>query len=291
MTAEAGFPVAPVGHRCAVLGSPVAHSLSPVLHEAAYAELGLTGWSYARVEVQGDGLAAFVDGLDASWRGLSLTMPLKVAVLELAGVTSVSDTAWLTGAGNTLLLDGPARAVHNTDVGGLVSAVRQVLSGPVRTVTVVGSGATARSGVASAARLGATRVQVMARDPRKAEALRPLADAVGVELVVVPWGNAPPASDLLVSTVTAGAVDDVAGALVACADVVFDVVYDPWPTALASAAARAGVRVIDGLDLLVGQAVLQVGLMTGRRPSSEVLRAAGDAALAARNAGPGSSAP
>ena len=264
-----------------MLGSPIAHSLSPALHAAAYAELGLTGWSYGLAEVREDGLVAFVDGLDASWRGLSLTMPLKVAVLELPGVEVVSDTARLTGVGNTLLLDGTSRQVHNTDVGGLVAAVRRVLPAPVTTLTVVGSGATARSTVASAAGLGAERVQVLARDLRKAEALRPLADAVGVELLAVSWDSAPPPADLLVSTVTAGAVDERADALAASAGTVFDVVYDPWPTALATAAARAGVRVLDGLDLLVGQAVLQVELMTGRRPSPDVLRAAGDAALAA----------
>jgi shikimate dehydrogenase len=282
VTAEPVGPAGPVLHRCAVLGSPIAHSLSPVLHGAAYAELGLTGWAYGRAEVRVGGLAAFVAGLDGSWRGLSLTMPLKVEVLELAGVGSVSDAARLTGAGNTLLLDGPARAVHNTDVGGLVAAVRRVLPGAVRTVTIVGSGATARSSVASAAELGATRVQVLARDPDKAEALRPLAEAVGLALSVVPWDSTPPTADLLVSTVTAGALDGRVEALAACADVLFDVVYDPWPTALAAAAGRGGVRVLDGLDLLVGQAVLQVELMTGRRPTPAVLRAAGEAALAER---------
>ena len=281
MTAE---PTDPVRHRCAVLGSPVAHSLSPVLHGAAYAETGLTGWSYGRAEVHEDELAGFVDGLDGTWRGLSLTMPLKVAVLRLAGVGLVSETARLTGVGNTLLLDGPDREVHNTDVDGLVAAVRRALPDPVRTVTVVGSGATARSGVVAAARLGADRVQLLARDPQKAAALAPLAAAVDVALTVVPWGAVPPASDLLVSTVTAGAADDRAEVLASSAGAVFDVVYDPWPTPLAAAAAHAGVRVLDGLDLLVGQAVLQVELMTGRRPSPDVLRRAGDAALAATHA-------
>jgi shikimate dehydrogenase len=280
VTAEAALP-AGVEHRCAVLGSPVGHSLSPALHEAAYAELGLTGWTYGRAAVRADGLAGFVEGLDASWRGLSLTMPLKVAVLELDGAR-VSALAALAGAGNTLLLEGGERHVENTDVPGLVWAVQQAAPGPVRTVTVVGSGATARSAVVAAPRLGAERVQVLARDPAKAEALGVLADAVGVDLAVLPWGAAPPEADLLVSTVTAGAVDDAAEALVGSAGVVFDVVYDPWPTALAAAAARAGVRVVDGLDLLVGQAVEQVALMTGRRPSPSTLRAAGDAALAAR---------
>lgn len=281
MTAEPDPSGGPVAHRCAVLGSPIAHSLSPALHAAAYAELGLTGWSYGRAEVRADGLATFVDGLDATWRGLSLTMPLKVAVLELARV-EVSATAALAGAGNTLLLGDGRRRVENTDVAGLVRAVRSVTSAPVTTITVVGSGATARSAVVAAPALGATTVQVLARDPAKAAALAPLAATVGVELAVPRWGDAPPAAGLLVSTVTAGAVDDQAEALAGSAAVVFDVVYDPWPTALAAAAARADVRVLDGLDLLVGQAVEQVELMTGRRPTAAVLRAAGDAALAAR---------
>ncbi len=278
-------------HRCAVLGSPIGHSLSPALHEAAYAELGLTGWSYGLAEVRSDGLAAFVDGLDGTWRGLSLTMPLKVAVLDLPGVAEVSADARLAGAGNTLLLDATGRSVHNTDVPGLVEAVRVATAAPLGTVTVVGSGATARSTVVAAGRLGARRVQVLARDPEKAAALAPLAAAVGVDLVPVAWGSVPAAADLLVSTVTAGAVDDRADTLAASAGLVFDVVYDPWPTALATAAARAGVRVLDGLDLLVGQAVEQVVLMTGLRPSAAVLRRAGDAALAARNAGSGHPAP
>jgi hypothetical protein len=98
--------------RCAVLGSPIQHSLSPALHRAAYGYLGLD-WTYDRVEVDERGLAAFVGGLDASWRGLSLTMPLKVAVLELGNVDQLAS---LAGAGNTLILEGGSRTVHNTDV-------------------------------------------------------------------------------------------------------------------------------------------------------------------------------
>lgn len=279
MTAETDLPVS---HRCAVLGSPIAHSLSPVLHRAAYAELGLTGWSYGRAEVPAGGLATFVASLDDSWRGLSLTMPLKVEALALPRVEVVSEDARLTGVGNTLLLDGSSRAVHNTDVDGLVWALDRVLDDGVGSATVLGSGATARSALVALARLGAAQVQVLARDRSKAHRLQPLADALGLTLDVHPWGTAPPDVDVLVSTVTAGALDGWVEEVADSADVVFDVVYDPWPTSLAAAAARAGARVVDGLDLLVGQAVLQVELMTGRRPSSEVLRAAGDAALAER---------
>jgi shikimate dehydrogenase len=273
-----------VGHRCAVLGSPIAHSLSPVLHEAAYAELGLTGWSYGRAEVRAGGLAAFVDGLDDTWRGLSLTMPLKVEVLDLPGIGVVSDAARLTGVANTLLLGGASRGVHNTDVAGLVWALSRALDGRVGSATVLGSGATARSALVALAELGAVQVQVLARDTAKAHALQPLADTVGLELVVLPWGVSCPDVDVLVSTVTAGALDGWTKEIADSADVVLDVVYDPWPTALAAAAERAGARVVDGLDLLVGQGVEQVELMTGRRPSHAVLRAAGDAALAAQHA-------
>ena len=260
-----------------MLGSPIAHSLSPALHRAAYAELGLSGWSYERFDVDAAGLPGFVDGLDASWRGLSLTMPLKVAVLALG---EVSDVARLAGGGNTLLLDGPVRQVHNTDVPGLVWAVRQGGDAALGTVTVLGSGATARSAVLSAAELGAGHVQVVARDPRKAELLAPPAAALGLRLTVHPWAGPVPPADLLVSTVTAGALDARRAAeLAGSAGLLFDVVYDPWPTPLAVAAGRAGVPVVDGLDLLVGQAVLQVELMTGRRPSPGTLRAAGEAAL------------
>ena len=209
-------------------------------------------------------------------------MPLNVEELTLPGVEVVSEDARLTGVGNTLLLDGLSRAVHNTDVDGLVWALDRVLDDGVGSATVLGSGATARSALVALARLGAAQVQVLARDGAKAHRLEPLADALGLTLDVHPWGMAPPDVDVLVSTVTAGALDGWVEEVADSADVVFDVVYDPWPTSLAAAAARSGARVVDGLDLLVGQAVLQVELMTGRRPSSEVLRAAGDAALAER---------
>ena len=274
MTAE---PAAPV-RRCAVLGSPIEHSLSPTLHRAAYAELGLTGWSYGRHQVTADELPAFVEGLDRSWRGLSLTMPLKEAVLRLGVLDPVAE---LAGAGNTLLL-GPERAVYNTDVAGLVAAVRDVTADPLPVVTVLGAGATARSAVISAAQLGAERVQVVARTPARAEVIGPVARTLGLELAVLAWTADPPPTDLLISTVTSGAVDPIAERLVGSAGLVFDAVYDPWPTALALAAQRSGRVVVSGLDLLVGQAVLQIELMTGRRPDHQRLRAAGLAALAHR---------
>jgi shikimate dehydrogenase len=263
--------------RCAVLGSPIAHSLSPALHRAAYAELGLTDWRYDRVEVTEAGLADFVAGLDASWRGLSLTMPLKAAALTLGDADPI---AQLAGAANTLILDGNRRRLYNTDVLGLVWAVRQQTDRRLESLTVLGAGATARSTVVSAAWLNARRLTVLARTPAKADPLVSLGARLGIEVTVLEWSTGPPRSDLLISTTPAGVADPLAAVAAGSAPVVFDVLYHPWPTALAVAAEEAGCTVIGGLDLLVGQALLQLELMTGKTVEPEVLYDAGRAALA-----------
>jgi shikimate dehydrogenase len=259
-----------------VLGSPIGHSLSPALHRAAYRELGLTTWVYDRFEVGESELADVVEQCDPSWRGLSVTMPLKVAVLELGEVDSVAE---LAGAGNTLIFDDDARRVYNTDVGGLVWAVRRVTPDPMPRVTILGTGATARSSLVSAAQLGAVRVTVLARTPSRAESLRALGERLAVEVDVRLWSDPLPNADLVLATAAAGAVDAIAPAVAASAPVIFDAIYHPWPTALAEAGAQAGVAVVNGLDLLVGQALLQLQLMTGRTVPAEVLYAAGQAEL------------
>ena len=246
------------------------HSLSPALHRAAYAHLGLN-WTYDRVEVGERGLASFVRGLDASWRGLSLTMPLKVAVLELGQVDQLARRA---GAGNTLVLDGGERWIYNTDVGGLIWAVRQVAAAPLPKVTILGTGATARAALIAASELGAQLVTVVARTPGRAEALRTLSDQLGVQLEVRPWSSQAPDADLVVSSAVSGAADGIAEAFAASAPLVVDIIYDPWPTALAIAAESAGCTVVTGFDVLVGQALLQIELMTGRSVAADVLYAA-----------------
>jgi shikimate dehydrogenase len=263
--------------RCAVLGSPVAHSLSPALHRAAYGYLGLN-WTYDRVQVDEQGLAPFVCGLDASWRGLSLTMPLKVAALELG---EVDQLATLTGAGNTLILEGGSRRVYNTDVAGLTGAVRQVAQAPLRRVTILGAGATAKAALVAATELGAQQLTVVARTSSRAEPLRVLARNIGVKLDVRPWSRQIPEADLAISTVVSGAADSIADAVADSAPLIVDVIYDPWPTVLAMTAQRAGCTVVSGRDLLVGQAGLQIELMTGRSVPAEVLYAALPAELSA----------
>jgi shikimate dehydrogenase len=264
---KADLPAATGMRRCAVLGSPIEHSLSPILHRAAYAHLGLN-WTYDKVEVDEHQLASFVHRLDATWRGLSLTMPLKVAVLQLGRVDQL---ARLAGAGNTLVLEGGDRWVYNTDVGGLIWAVRQVAVAPLPRVTILGTGATARSALLAASDLGAELVTVVARTPAKAVALTSLSDQLGVRLEVRPWSGGVPDADLVVSTVVSGAADGLAPAVACSAPLIVDSIYDPWPTALASAAGQAGCTVVSGLDLLIGQALLQIELMTGRVVAAEVL--------------------
>jgi shikimate dehydrogenase len=263
--------------RCAVLGSPIQHSLSPALHRAAYAHLGLA-WTYDRVEVNERGLAAFVRELDSSWRGLSLTMPLKVAVLELG---DVDQWASLAGAGNTLILEGGSRTVHNTDVGGLTWAVGEVTTSPPQRVTILGAGATASAALIAASQLGAQQVTIVVRTPARAEPLRPLAVQLGVELDIRPWWARLPDADLAVSTVVSGAADTIAPSVVDTVPVIVDVIYDPWPTVLATTAEGAGCTVINGRNLLVGQALLQIELMTGHSVPADVLYAALPAELSA----------
>jgi shikimate dehydrogenase len=140
--------------RCAVLGSPIAHSLSPALHRAAYAELGLD-WTYDAVEVRSAELPAFLDGLGEEWRGLSLTMPLKRAVVGL--VDSLDDWSRLSGVANTVVLGEGGRAGHNTDIPGAVGALGERVSAPLRSAVVLGGGATAASVLLALAELGWTR--------------------------------------------------------------------------------------------------------------------------------------
>ena len=263
--------------RCAVLGRPIAHSLSPVLHRAAYATLGLD-WSYTAHDVGADGLAGFVESCPANWRGLSLTMPLKEQALTLGRVDPL---AAQVGAANTLIF-GPEVLLYNTDVTGLAAAVRGT-DRQVTSATIVGSGATARSALASLSILGCASVTVLARDAAKAHALAPLAAELGVAFQAGAFdADAVPEADLVVSTVVAGAADPLAQNLARHSRVIFDVVYHPWPTRLAQASEAAGRIVLNGLDLLAHQAVGQLQLMTGRHVDAEVLMSAGRAELARR---------
>lgn len=273
----------PDRRRAAVLGSPIAHSLSPVLHLAAYRYLGLD-WGYRAIEVEPAGLAGFLDDCDGRWVGLSLTMPLKEAVLPL--LDESDELVRLTGAANTLVFADGRRLGFNTDVAGIVAALEEggVPIGARRAV-VVGAGATARSAVVALARLGIDEIEIMARRPEAGGRPVELARELGRSARVVPWASAragergPLDADIVVSTVPAGAADILAPMVPRDAGLLLDVVYSPWPTLLAEEWHAFGGNVVGGLSMLTWQAAEQVRLMTGREAPVGLMRGAGEAAL------------
>lgn len=277
-TTRASAPVAAdqTLRRAAVLGSPIAHSLSPLLHEAGYAAAGLTGWSYVAIEVAEPALDGFVRGLDSTWRGLSLTMPLKEVAFSVA--TDVSDVARRAGATNTLVRRGDGGwDADNTDVHGIVATLRHVDHGG--RARVIGAGATARSAVLALGELGVHRLDIAARRAEAATSLAAFAREQGLEAATLPlsgWSLAPP--PLIVSTVPVGAGPGLAAALVGPPGVLgvtlFDVVYAPWPSPLAAVVQAAGGVAISGIEMLVHQAAQQFELFTGMPADLPAMRAA-----------------
>lgn len=268
--------------RAAVLGSPIAHSLSPLLHRAAYARLGLDDWSYDRHEVDEAALPGFVESCDESWAGLSLTMPLKRAVLPLLDETAPAALA--VNAVNTLIFraDG-SRYGENTDVPGFVNALRERGVTAVASAAVLGGGATAGSALAALAGLVKGPVAVFLRNPAKLAEFDGLAAHFDLELEPRAFRDAAAAAeyDLVVNTTPAGVADPLAQALPAHIGTLFDVVYHPWPTALAAAWSARGGTVLGGRDLLLHQAVRQVELMTAIDHRAPDILAAMRAALSA----------
>lgn len=264
----------------AVLGSPIAHSLSPVLHRAAYARLGLAGWSYGRHEVDEAGLAGFLDVVkredaEGSWAGFSLTMPLKRVVIPL--LDEADPTALAVNAVNTLVVraDG-SRYGANTDVAGLAAALRERGVRSVRGAAVLGAGATAGSALAALSGLVKGPITVYLRNPARLAEFDALVAHFGLELDPRPWADAAGAAqfELVVNTTPAGAADELAERLPNHVGTLFDVLYHPWPTPLAAAWSERGGAVLGGQDLLVHQAVRQVELMTGIEDrSAEILQA------------------
>jgi shikimate dehydrogenase len=271
--------------RAAVLGSPIAHSLSPVLHRAAYQALGLDDWRYDRFECTDGELRTFVDGLGPEWVGLSLTMPLKRVALDVAD--EVGAQAAAVGAANTLLLGGGRRRAENTDVAGIAGALREAGVGNVGRAVVLGAGGTAQAALAALHDLGTETPTVLVRDPARAGDLWAAAERLGVRPVIAGdlFAGSLPDADVVVSTLPAGAADPLAERPWRGRPVVLDVVYAGWPTRLAASAAAAGCAVVSGLDVLLHQAIRQVELMTGRAAPVEAMRSALRAAFSRQTPG------
>ncbi|MFC9788385.1 shikimate dehydrogenase [Rhodococcus sp. NPDC127528] len=279
----ADTPGGDVPRRAAVLGKPIEHSRSPQLHLAAYRALGLTDWTYDRIECTGEQLPGLVAGLGPEWVGLSVTMPGKVAALEFA--TERTERAVQIGSANTLVRigdSGPGGGwrADCTDVDGVSGALAEV--GVVdladSSAVLIGAGGTSRPALRALADLGVVEVTVVARSADRAADTLACARAMGLTARHLGFDadalrSACADAAVALSTVPADAVAPYAAA-VAQAPVVFDAIYDPWPTPLASAVQAAGGTVVDGLRMLLNQAFGQVEQFTGRPAPREAMAAA-----------------
>jgi shikimate dehydrogenase len=272
--------------RAAVLGSPIMHSLSPVLHEAAYQALDLHGWHYDKIECDEKGLPRLVDSMGPEWAGLSLTMPLKRVALTVAD--EVSPLAEAIGAANTLVFPpaGPAagRRADNTDVAGMFAALREAGLARADQAVILGAGGTAQSALAAVRELGCPSPVVLVRNLARTGELRETAERLGMRPVISGglFEQPLPAADLVISTLPGGAADPLSSARWQPGTTVLDVVYAGWPTPFARSAQAAGCPVVSGLSVLLYQAVAQVELMTGYPGPVEAMRTALAAAVAAR---------
>ncbi len=174
-----------VRHRAAVLGSPVGHSLSPALHRAGYAAAGLTDWCYEPIECDGDALPGLVRSRSAEWAGFSVTMPGKSAAAAVADTRSARVQA--LGVANTLVRRDGGWHADNTDVDGLVGALRAAGAPPIRSALILGGGGTAAAVLAALAELGTSDVIIAGRRPASTTSAQAVADTLGLPLRVIGW--------------------------------------------------------------------------------------------------------
>lgn len=274
--------------KAGVLGKPIAHSKSPLLHMAAYRALGLGGWTYERIECDAEMLPGLVGALGPEWAGLSVTMPGKFAALEFAAERTAR--ADLVGSANTLVrVDGGWRA-DCTDIDGVTGALDEldVAAGRVSAVQdsgvrdgaplVLGAGGTARPAIVALAERGATEIVIAVRAPERAGGAVECAQRSGLHATVVDLTPgtltaACAAAPVVVSTLPGDAAGAHSASIRYAARFV-DVAYDPWPTVAARAVLDEGGVVVGGLSMLLHQAFGQVEQFTGRPAPRAVMAAA-----------------
>ena len=264
--------------KAAVLGSPISHSLSPLLHNTAYAQIGLSA-SYEAIEVKAHSLAKFVDERDASWTGFSLTMPLKEEAISYA--KHVDDLALRINSANTLYRKAGEWYATSTDVIGFRNALEMHKVEVKGHVVILGAGATARA-AAAACDSSQTQITVINRSLARVQAM---SDAViESELSFLNWDDLSVLADadLVISTAPAGVTDSIEIPAKTSAPY-FEALYKPWPTPASAMWASRGGKVIDGLDLLIHQALAQIAIFSGETFDSALmytkLREVGLAAL------------
>ena len=266
--------------RAAVLGRPVAHSLSPVLHRAAYAALGLPDWTYDALDIGAEDLPVLLAGLGEEWAGFSVTMPCKQAAVDVADV--VEPLPRLLHAANTLVRSAVGWRAENTDVTGIGMALQLAGVEQVGAATIIGAGGTAAAAAVALSSLGAEHVEVVVRDPSRAGDVVRVLTTLGVAVTVTPLAEADLAAPLVVSTVPVQAQPALLSLPWRAGHTLLDVLYAPWPTVLADHVARLGGTVTGGLEVLFWQATEQVELMTGLPAPIEAMRSALDFAVATR---------
>lgn len=252
--------------RAAVLGSPISHSLSPILHRTAYEKLGIFG-QYQAVDVTTERLKEFISGLDETWTGLSLTMPLKEEVLKIAD--EVDDLAMQINSANTLIRSAKGWRALTTDVNGFAQALFAHGVTEFQKVTILGSGATARA-AAAACDAPNRQICIIHRSVEREAAMRKSVRMANLDFAS--WGSDLAEVDLLINATPAGVADSYSEKLTdQIQGVYFEALYNPWPTKMLAKWRALGGLGIDGLDLLVHQGIDQVELMTGKSVQRTVL--------------------
>ena len=243
----------------AVLGSPISHSLSPTIHQVAYEVLEISA-KYTAIEVKSGELGKFLKSTPPELNSFSLTMPLKEELVDLGFPTS--DLATRIRSANTAIKIGETWKVESTDVNGFQQSVSTKTNATFQTILILGGGATARAAIAAFDSVGVT-IDVASRSEYRTASL--LSAALFAEVTVIgfddeiPWAK----YDLIVNTSPAGAADQLVGKIAGASALLFESLYNPWPTALMSFWRNVGLESIDGLDLLVHQAISQISLFAG----------------------------
>ena len=276
-----------IRNHAAVLGKPIAHSLSPVIHNTAYQARGLSDWHYDRYEVDEHMLGDFIDSLNSSWHGLSLTMPLKKAIMPMG--ETCNHWAEKLGVANTAVFDWkpgvskPHIRLYNTDVAGInlaiTNALRKIqppapahsMKRPTKNALIIGSGNTATSAIAACSTMQVGHITLAARHAEKAHALAPLAQTFGmtVDVIALPQiSEIVSSQDIAICTLPSHAGDPIAQSLMALEDhtikgILLDVCYDPRPTDLMNVWRTHGGTAIGGEEMLLYQAIPQIAYMTG----------------------------
>jgi shikimate dehydrogenase len=243
--------------RGAVLGTPITHSLSPLLHSSAFRFLGIEG-DYRREEVTEDQLASFFTKESMNFDYLSLTMPLKEIALNLP--VTIDPISQRIQSANTLYRRDNQWHLTSTDGSGFIAALSNLGYRRFENVLILGAGGTARA-VVGALDGFADRISILGRTSTRREALQ--SSVRDSEFAYIRWNDSPHFSqyDLVVNTTPAGASDMLADSLaVGEAKLYFDVIYKPWPTVLGARWSDCGGAVINGLELLLYQGIHQLSL-------------------------------